>query len=159
MIRVERISRTDDHYQGAVDLRRRVLLEPIGLDMDGLDELFPGYESRFEHFVALAPNPKGERVVGVVCLLPHEPTPGEGKLMQMAVDPQRQGEGVGRRLVAALEKRAFGELGLSRLFCHARDDAASFYQRLGWRIDGEPFLEAGVQHFRMTFSPDDPPGA
>jgi GNAT superfamily N-acetyltransferase len=157
VIRVERVDQSDDRYQAAVGLRRRVLLDPIGLDMARLEAMFPGFEARFEHFVALAPNPKGERVVGVVCLLADEPASGMGKLMQMAVDPQRQGEGVGTRLVAELEKRAFGELGLTRLFCHAREDAAPFYGRLGWRIDGEPFDEAGVKHFRMTFSPEDHP--
>lgn len=134
-------------------MRERVLLAPIGMDIEGFKAHFPGAEERFEHFVSVIDHPSGRKVIGCVCLLPHEPAHGVGKLMQMAVDPQRQREGVGRELVAELERRAFGELGLEELFCHARLDAVSFYQRMGWAIDGQQFEEAGIPHFKMVFRP------
>jgi predicted GNAT family N-acyltransferase len=71
--------------------------------------------------------------------------------MQMAVDLQRQGEGLGTRLVVAIEQRAFGELGLRELFCHARDTALGFYQTLGWEFDSDIFSEAGIPHRKMIF--------
>lgn len=151
MVRVLRIDRSAPLYAQELDLRRRVLLAPIGLTMERFRDLFPGVEERFEHFVAVVDHPKGERVVGCVCLLPHDPKKGVGKLMQMAVDPQRQGEGIGRKLVAELERRAFGELKLKELFCHARDDATGFYERLEWKTSGKPFDEAGVRHYKMVF--------
>jgi predicted GNAT family N-acyltransferase len=73
--------------------------------------------------------------------------------MQMAVDNQRHGEGIGTRLVVAIERRAFGELGLSELFCHARDTAYGFYSSLGWEFDSETFLEANIPHRRMVYKP------
>lgn len=149
VVRIVRIDTSHPLYEQEVELRERVLLHPIGIDMARLEELFPGSEPGFEHFVAVIDHPKGERVVGVVCLLPGEN--GVGKLMQMAVDPQRQREGIGRMLVVALERRAFGELGLSEIYCHARQDAVAFYQGLGWAITGEPFEEAGIPHHRMVF--------
>jgi GNAT superfamily N-acetyltransferase len=73
--------------------------------------------------------------------------------MQMAVDPQRQGEGIGTQLVVAVERRAFGEVGLTELFCHARDTAYGFYENLGWDFASDTFLEAGVEHRKMVFHP------
>lgn len=153
MIRIERIDRSHPLYEQEVELRERVLLTPIGIGMETLESLFPGFEDRFEHFVAVVDHPKGERVVGCVCLLA-EKDAGRGKLMQMAVDPQRQREGIGRKLVVALERRAFGELGLTELYCHARFDAVAFYEGLGWEVVGDPFQEAGIEHRVMTFRAD-----
>jgi len=170
VLRVLRIDRQHPLYPQEIDLRERVLLRPIGYTIQRFQKDWAGVEERFEHFIAIAPNPKGERVVGTVCLLPPDPTTGPtasagspaggrntstcGKLMQMAVDPQRQREGIGRLLMAALERRAFGELGLTELYCHARDDAMPFYLAMGWQADGEGFEEAGIPHHRMVFRPD-----
>ncbi|MEN0020276.1 MAG: GNAT family N-acetyltransferase, partial [Planctomycetota bacterium] len=101
-------------------------------------------------------------VVGTTLLLPNYKEPGIGKLMQMAVEPQLQRSGIGRRLVVALEARAFGELGLTEVFCHARDDAMPFYAQLGWNVIGEGFIEAGIAHHRMSLTspaaaPPEPP--
>ncbi|MCB9844368.1 MAG: GNAT family N-acetyltransferase [Phycisphaeraceae bacterium] len=150
MIEIRRIEATDPLYRQECALRERVLLSNVGLDMASFQEAFPGIESRFEHFVAVFDHPQGERVIGCALLLSNYPEPGVGKLMQMAVDEQRQGEGIGRRLVIALEERAFGELGLQELFCHAREGVYEFYGRLGWAIDSEEFSEVGIPHRRMA---------
>jgi len=147
--RIQIIGQNHPLYSQEVDLRQRVLLDPIGFTMEKFAKEFPGVEERFEHFIAVIEHPKGKRVVGTVCLLPNYPEKGAGKLMQMAVDPQRQREGIGRELVVELERRAFGELGLQFLFCHAREDAVGFYSEIGWQVVGDPFMEAGIKHFRM----------
>lgn len=153
MIDILRITMDHPLYPQECALREEVLLRPIGYDMDRFRAEF-GVEERFEHFVAVFDHPGGARIVGTACLLPDHPTPGVGKLMQMAVDLQRQGEGIGRRLVVAIEQRAFGELRLTELFCHARDTAYGFYQSLGWEFDSDVFREAGVDHRRMVFRPE-----
>jgi N-acetylglutamate synthase-like GNAT family acetyltransferase len=153
VVRVIRINRSHPLYAQEVELRQRVLLDPIGYSMERFAQEFPGFEERFEHFVAVISHPSGDRVIGCVVLLPHYPDPGIGKLMQMAVDPQRQREGIGKTLVAALERRAFGELGLVELYCHARKDAIAFYQTVGWNCIGDRFQEAGVEHSKMVFQP------
>ncbi|MBX3402223.1 MAG: GNAT family N-acetyltransferase [Phycisphaeraceae bacterium] len=153
MITIRRITLDDPLYPQECALRESVLLRPIGLDVPKFKALFPGVEERFEHFVAVFAHPSGPRIVGCATLLPDHPEPGVGKLMQMAVDLQRQGEGIGTRLVVAVEQRAFGELGLRELFCHARDTAYGFYASLGWTFDSEVFDEAGVPHRRMVFRP------
>jgi hypothetical protein len=61
MFDVRRITTADPLYPQECDLRERVLLGPIGLDMAKLRQLFPGVEERFEHFVAVVRNPAGDR--------------------------------------------------------------------------------------------------
>jgi hypothetical protein len=151
MVKIRRITMGDPLYRQEVLLREAVLLGPIGYDMERFRREFTGVEEKFEHFVAVFDHPAGERVIGCAALLANYPSNGVGKLMQMAVDPQRQGEGIGTRLVVAVERRAFGELRLRELFCHARDEAYGFYENLGWEYDSEVFQEAGVPHRRMVF--------
>lgn len=139
----------DPLYPQECALREDVLLRPIGYDIERFKREF-GVEDKFEHFVAVFDHPSGPRVVGCATLLPNYPDPGAGKLMQMAVNRQRQGEGIGRSLVVAVERRAFGEIGLRELFCHARDTAFGFYEQLGWQFDSDTFMEAGVPHRRMV---------
>jgi len=153
LVRIARIDRNHRLYPQEVDLRQRVLLDPINYSLAQFEKDFPGFEERFEHFVAVIAHPTGDRVIGCVVLLPDYPEKGHGKLMQMAVDPQRQREGIGKKLVAELERRAFGELGLSLLYCHARADAVPFYDGMGWEVVGDTFMEAGIEHSKMVFTP------
>lgn len=161
MIRIRRISTTDPLYPQERALREEVLLGPIGFDMARFEAEFPGLEERFEHFVAVFDHPSGPRVVGCATLLRDPEHPDVARLMQMAVDLQRQGEGVGRRLVVAIESRAFGELRLRELYCHAQLAAVGFFLSLGWTPAGDVFHEAGLAHRRMTLQspevPDDAP--
>lgn len=156
MIDYRRITPNDALYEQERALREQVLLRPLGKSIAWFCEHYPEIDPRAEHFVAVLSHPTGERVIGCVLLIPDYPEPGAGKLMQMAVDPQRQGEGIGRRLVVELETRAFGELGLEEVFCHAQTSAAPFYARLGWESDQEEFVEAGIPHRRMWLRQPDP---
>lgn len=149
LVTYQRITMADPLYEKACRLRERVLLEPIGMTMQKLAELYPGFEEQFEHFVAVTTTPGGERVIGCALLLPKTDRPGFGKLMQMAVDHQRQGEGIGQRLVIEAESRAFGELGLEGLFCYSQKSATGFYEKLGWEGEGDEFVEAGIPHLTM----------
>ena len=157
MITITRITTDDPLYTQAVDLRTRVLLAPIGYDIDRYKTEFPGVEERYEHFVAVLDHPGGDRVVGNACLLPHYPEDGSGKLSQMAVDPQRQNEGIGTKLVVEMERRATTHHDLDTLMCHAQIPAVPFYEHLGWERDGEMFQEAGIDHYRMHYALPKPP--
>ncbi len=150
MVRVRRITRDDPLYLQECDLREDVLLRPIGYDMDRFRREFPGVEERLEHFVATFLDRGFERVIGCAALLPTTAEPSTGRLMQMAVNLQRQGEGIGRRLVAAIESRAFGDLNLQRLICHAQEVNAGFFEKMGWATEAGAFTEAGMPHRRMV---------
>ncbi|HVP62785.1 MAG TPA: GNAT family N-acetyltransferase [Myxococcaceae bacterium] len=102
---------------------------------------FP-FEAESLHLVAL----DGDRVVG--CVLFHPEGPGTGRLFQMAVEPERQGTGLGTRLVRALEGEVT-ERGFREITLHARDTAVGFYARLGYVSFGAPYAEVGVPHQNM----------
>lgn len=126
-------------YAQELDLRWRVLREPLGHGPDAV--AFP-FEAESLHLVAL----EGGRVVG--CVLFHPEGTDTGRLFQMAVEPDRQGTGLGTRLVRALEdevaRRGFREVTL-----HARDTAVGFYARLGYAPLGDPYVEVGIPHQNM----------
>lgn len=158
MVRIRRIKTTDPLYPQEVDLRTRVLLAPVGLDIEGYQALSPGREEACEHFVGVFDHPQGERVLAAATL--YAPPPGSdepfGKVAQVCVDPQRQNEGIGQKLMVAIEARAFGELGLPGLYCHAQLIAIPFYEKIGWKISSDTFLEAGIKHKRMEIVAPDP---
>jgi ribosomal protein S18 acetylase RimI-like enzyme len=128
----------DPAIEAEIALRFRVLRDPLGLPPDAVRFDF---EAQSVHLLAFA----GSDVVG--CVLFH-PEGDAGRLYQMAVAPEHQGSGVGRRLVERLETRLRGD-GIVRVELHARDAAVGFYQRLGYRNVGEPFIEVGISHQRM----------
>ena len=150
MIRLRRITPADTElYEQECALRERVLLSAVGYTMERYRADYPD-ENECEHWVAVADHPSsGDLVLGCALLRPNHPDPGTGKVTQVAVNRQRQGEGIGRRLMIAVESRAFGELGLERLFCHAQTPAVPFYRRIGWAPVGDAFTEAGIEHYRM----------
>lgn len=129
----------DPLFEQEQSLRFRVLRDPLGLPPDAV--LFP-FEKQSLHLVVL------EQGRLVACVLFHPESPHEGRLFQMAVEPNRQGTGLGRRLVAELE-RGLRERGYRRVTCHARHQAVGFYQRMGYRVVGEPFTEVGIVHRHM----------
>jgi len=126
-------------YASELDLRWRALREPLGLGTDAV--AFP-FEAESLHLVAL----DGHRVVG--CVLFHPDGPGTGRLFQMAVEPDRQGTGLGTRLVRALEAEVARQ-GFREITLHARDTAVGFYARLGYEPYGEPYFEVGIPHQDM----------
>jgi N-acetylglutamate synthase-like GNAT family acetyltransferase len=155
---IRRITMGHPLYAQEVALREDVLLRPIKYDIARYRLEFPGLEEKLEHFVAVASQHGRERVIACAALLPNVPGPGTGRLTQMAVDRQRQGEGLGRRLVVAVESRAFGELGLTELFAHVQVGIKGFFESLGWEPDGPEFNEAGIPHQKMVmrYTPQEP---
>lgn len=75
-----------------------------------------------------------------------------GAIGRVSVLADARGRGVGSRLLDALlaEARGRGDA-LVRLYAQQR--AVAFYLRIGFRIVGEPFVAAGVQHIEMAREP------
>ena len=84
-------------------------------------------------------------------------TPGEedagttaaAKVERVAVLADRRGEGIGRELMAAVE-RAADAAGYGRLVLHAQVPVVPFYKRLGYGAVGDTFEEADIPHRKMT---------
>lgn len=127
-------------YQQERLLRNKVLLRPIGIPDFGWEHL----DQQAWHFVAL----KEGRVIGCVVLArlnEHIDT----QLMQMAVEDDFQGQGIGSRLVKALLEFAKAN-GVSKIEVHARSDVSAFYEGLGFEVYGDEFEEVGVKHKHMS---------
>jgi predicted N-acetyltransferase YhbS len=137
--RLRFITVEDPSYAGELELRYRVLREPLGRTRE--EVAFP-FERESLHLVA----EDGGRVAGCVLFRPESAT--AGRLFQMAVQVDRQRRGLGRSLVAALEEELWRR-GYRDVHLHARAEVVGFYERLGYAPFGEPFLEIGIPHRRM----------
>ena len=75
---------------------------------------------------------------------------GEGyaKVQRVAVDAERRGQGVGRKVMEGLDQVALG-LGMNEMRLSSQAEAVPFYTRLGYHTQGEPYLEAGIVHLAM----------
>ncbi len=127
------------HYELAVLLRQKVLRTPLGMTLDPAQLAKEGGDV---HFVAV----EGSEVVG--CLILTALPSGEAKMRAVAVEPARQGEGIGRRMVEAFEAYCRGH-GFGEIVLNARDTAVPFYESLGYSIEGEGFVEVTVPHHMM----------
>lgn len=136
------VAPSDDEprYRAARALRYTVLRAPLGRPPGS--EVFP-FEREALHLVAL----DGDAVVG--CVLFHPDGRGGGRLFQMAVRSDRRGQGLGRRLVRALEER-LRERGVERVNLHARVTVSRFYEKLGYVPQGPEYEEVGIPHVNMA---------
>lgn len=133
-------------YAGELELRFRVLREPLGLTRAQVT--FP-FEADSLHLVAH----QDGAVVG--CVLFHPEDAHGGRLFQMAVSPALQGRGLGARLVRALEAE-LRRRGFTHVHLHARASVVPFYERLGYVPHGGPFTEVGIPHQTMRKALDIP---
>ncbi len=120
-----------------LSIRRTVFIReqrvPEELEWDGLDPACL-------HLVAW--NCRGEPI-GTARMQP------DGRIGRMAVLKAWRGHGVGRALLSRLLDEASAK-GLSRVCLAAQTYALGFYQKQGFQVVGESFLDAGIPH-RMMF--------
>ena len=129
-------------YDELVALRYKVLLEPLGLKF--LD-MYREKEMNYLHIGCV--ESLDDNLVGGLMLVPVNDE--EIRLMQVAVDSKYQREGVGREMVKYAEKRA-REAGYSRIVMHAMLSVVHFYEKLGYRQEGDIFEENGITFARMV---------
>jgi len=129
-------------YKELLDLRYKILLQPLGLKF--LDS-FREEEANFLH-IGCIENSTGELIGGLI-LAPIDNE--EIRVMQVAVDVVHQGEGIGRKLIEYAESVA-KKIGYDRIVMHAMLSVVGFYEKLGFKQDGDLFEEKGVRFIRMV---------
>ncbi|MBO4285372.1 MAG: GNAT family N-acetyltransferase [Alphaproteobacteria bacterium] len=129
-------------YDELVELRYKVLLEPLGLKF--LDS-FRDKEVSYLHVGCV--ESLDDRLVGGLILAPVNES--EIRLMQVAVDTVYQGEGVGRMLVEYASKRAH-DAGYTKMVMHAMLSVVAFYEKLGFKQEGDLFEEHGITFAKMV---------
>ena len=124
-------------YQQERDLRNKILLRPIGIPDYGWEK----NDTISWHFVALADS----KIIGCVLLVPLDDGFKKGQLIQMAIETDWQGKGLGKQLVQYLLEFSKNK-GFKEIVIHSRADVTSFYEALGFSVYGEAFEEVGVLH-------------
>lgn len=71
-----------------------------------------------------------------------------GKIGRLAVTGRLRGRGLGTRILRALLQESWHR-GLLEVTLHAQVQALPFYEKLGFRAEGDVFDEAGIPHRKM----------
>jgi predicted GNAT family N-acyltransferase len=137
VIEVRRASGPDE-VEAALELRYRVFCEEQGVtlaaDQDGRDR-------DALHIVAF----EDGRMAGT-CRLLFEG--GLARLGRMAVEPELRGHGVGAAVLAEAVRES-RQAGAACIRLHAQAAARTLYERAGFEVRGEEFLEEGIPHVTM----------
>lgn len=136
------VSYSSHEYIETIRLRNNVLRIPLGLKLTDSD-----IASETEH-IHIACYDNGE-LVGCLVLVPQNDR--RIKMRQVAVAEDHQGQGIGRDLVLFSENYA-RQNGFSTMYCHARKNVVSFYEKLGYFTVGDEFIEVTIPHFVMEKS-------
>ena len=126
-------------YMQMVKLRDAILRKPLGLcftqeDLEKeKDNMFIG---AFEE----------DRMLG--CCMLVEEQPDIVRLRQMAVLNDLQGKGIVRALMNFAENLA-RDRGYKIVRMHARNNVVGFYEKVGYKVKGDQFIEVTIPHFVM----------
>jgi predicted GNAT family N-acyltransferase len=134
-----RIVSTEGEMDAARGVRRRVFIEEQGVpEVEEWDDL----DAAARHFLVL----QDGAVIGTARLVLKDD--GTGKIGRVAILREHRGAGHGAALVRHLVDDA-AALGCRELILDAQVQVVEFYERLGFRAEGEPFMDAGILHRRM----------
>lgn len=129
-------------YHQSMKLRETVLRHPLGMKFtqEDLD-----IEQHQNHLVIYSWK---KRVIGGLSL--DGLSTASVKLRQMWVIPEYQGMGVGRKGVKEAHRLAKSHKA-EGIYCHARENAMGFYEKMLYSQEGRPFLEVGLTHYVMRY--------
>lgn len=122
----------------AKEIRTRVFVEE-----QGFVEEFDATDAAAVHLVAFV----GQRAVGTCRVFYHEDRKSY-VIGRVAVDRDMRGKNIGAGLLVAAETLVKRQGG-SSICLDAQVRAAQFYEKSGYRKDGEIFLEEGCPHVTM----------
>lgn len=137
------IIKADNFYHFALCVYLRTIIFIIGQDVPWKEEIIPDEDDKavsYVGFVEDQPVATGRtRVIdGNI-----------GKIERVGVLPQYQGKGHGKDIVLHLVSELRKNKSLSVIKLGAQDHAISFYEKFGFKVDGDGFMEAGIPHHMM----------
>jgi N-acetylglutamate synthase-like GNAT family acetyltransferase len=136
---LKQIDHGSKEYQLMVNLRYEVMRKPLGLSFSP-DEL-----SKEKNDILICAFDEDE-LMG--CCVLTDLKDGCVRLRQMAVQKNMQGKGIGESMVTFAENIA-RDKGFKTLTMHARDTAIGFYEKYGYKVKGELFIEINIPHHIM----------
>lgn len=126
-------------YQQMVNLRIELLRKPLGLG-------FTQQELDSEKDNMLIAAYEDDDMLGCCMLVEEDPT--TVRLRQMAVLNDLQGKGIGRALMNFAENLA-RDRGYKKISMHARKNTTSFFEKMGYKITSDDFVEITIPHCNM----------
>jgi ribosomal protein S18 acetylase RimI-like enzyme len=128
-----------EEYRQMVALRDEILRRPLGLSFSAED-----LEREKDDILITAFDE--DEILG--CCILTEVEPSTLRLRQMAVKNNQQGKGIGQAVLTFAETLARAK-GYRKMMMHARDSAQGFYERNGYKVVGDQFIEVSVPHHTM----------
>ena len=125
-------------YRQMVQLRMDILRKPLGLN-------FSPEELELEKNYILIGAFEEDKMLGCCMLIKQD---GEMRLRQMAVMNNLQGKGIGRALLQFAENIA-RDRGYKKITMHARKTVVTFFEKLGYKVSSDEFVEITIPHFEM----------
>lgn len=126
-------------WQAISALRRRVFIEEQNVPES---EEWDSADATATHVAAIYQNGEKYQLIGCARLL------ADGQIGRMAVQKKWRGRGVGAALLqftVGLARR----MRLETVSLNAQTHAIGFYQRHGFVITGDEFIDAGIPHKKM----------
>ncbi len=136
---LKQIDHGSKEYQQMIQLRMNILREPLGLNFTK-EEL----EKEKDHILIVAY--EEDEMLGC-CMLKKIDT-HTLQLRQMAVKNNLQRKGIGASIMSFAETVS-RDKGYKKIIMHARDSAVGFYERFGYKLKGEQFIEVNLPHHVM----------
>lgn len=126
-------------YQQMVKMREEILRKPLGIAFTK-EEL----EKDINNILIGAFD--DDHMLG--CCMLVEETPDIVRLRQMAVLNDLQGKGIGQALTLFAENIA-RDHGYKIMSMHGRKVIAGFFEKMGYKIKGDEFIEITIPHYIM----------
>ncbi len=126
-------------YRQMLALRYEILRKPLGLQ-------FTPEELEQEKNDILIAAFEEEKMLGCCFLTAMDNQ--HVKLRQLAVQNNLQGKGIGASLMNFAENIA-RDRGFRTIQLNARKVALEFFEKQGYKVDGEEFIQLGIPHYLM----------
>ncbi len=135
---IKETTELDQVYHDALTVRKAVFVQEQGID-EALE--FDGTDAGAIHFVAY----EGGQPVATARATP---TLTGVHIQRVATIREARHKGLAKQLVTRIltdpKFRA-----TKRFYLGAQESATGFYQKLGFKVTGEPFIEVGIRHVNM----------
>lgn len=134
------IAQNQQQLEEAFAIRKKVFVEEQNVS---LEEEIDQYEEDAIHFLLYndQEQPIGAGRFRVIDEL--------GKVERICILSEQRGTGAGKHIMESIEAYAH-ETGINKLKLNAQTHAISFYEKLGYEIVSEEFLDAGIPHRTMV---------
>lgn len=136
---LKQIDHGTKEYKQMIALRYELLREPLGLNFTE-EEL----EKEKDHILIAAF--EEDEMLG--CCMLKKLDNQTLQLRQMAVKGNLQGKGIGASIMSFAETIS-RDRGYRAIIMHARDTAIGFYEKFGYKVKGDPFIEINLPHHIM----------